>query len=88
MFSLGHFVGGIYFSGNRGFWLFVKYSVGKVDAATVSSVDNQSGKDILTVHSTFYNYRYDKEMTEGARTQGSQSSDNQFSTHMEYLTKN
>lgn len=67
------------------FWLLINHSDGKVIAdsntVNVSKVINNSGnKDILTLHSTFYNYRYDREIYDGVRDQGSQSSDNQYET--------
>lgn len=50
-------------------------------------INNSNGKiDLFTVHSTFYNYRYDDEIKYGTRTQGSQSSDNKYETP--YVTFN
>lgn len=46
------------------------------DSTVPIKIDNQSGipdSDIITVDTTFYNYRYDREMWNNARDQGSQS---------------
>ena len=40
---------------------------------TVTKVQNKSDKELLTVHSNFYNYRYDDEIKYGRRNQGAQS---------------
>lgn len=40
---------------------------------TTTTVDNQSDRTLLTVDTTFYNYRYDKEIYDGVRDQGAQS---------------
>lgn len=41
--------------------------------SSTTLVDNQSGRTLLTVDTTFYNYRYDKEMYDHVRDQGAQS---------------
>lgn len=41
--------------------------------STTTEVDNQSSQKLITVNTTFYNYRYDREMYDGARDQGAQS---------------
>lgn len=41
--------------------------------SSTTLVDNQSGRTLLTVDTTFYNYRYDKEMYDHVRDQGVQS---------------
>lgn len=52
------------------------------NSTSVTTPINQTNNSVklLTVHSNFYNYRYDDEMKKGTRTQGSQSSDNQYET--------
>lgn len=39
----------------------------------VTEVQNYSNQELLTVHSNFYNYRYDNEIIYGSRNQGAQS---------------
>lgn len=38
-----------------------------------TTVENNSSETLLTVNTTFYNYRYDKEIYDGVRDQGAQS---------------
>ena len=53
------------------FW--TRSSAGDSENTTTTKVINNSGEKILTVDTTFYNYRYDNEIYHNTRNQGSQS---------------
>lgn len=58
-----------------GYWLFqIGRHEGQRASAEVkkSEVNNYSSEEIITVHSTFYNYRSDNEISSGKRNQGAQ----------------
>ncbi len=58
-----------------GYWLFqIGRHEGQRASAEVkkSEVNNYSSEEIITVHSTFYNYRSDTEISSGKRSQGAQ----------------
>lgn len=64
----------VVFFGSMAFWqIGWKHSVADTSSGTTTVVQNKSTQSILTIDTTFYNYRYDKEIYNNVRDQGSQS---------------
>lgn len=55
------------------FWIWNSFASEAESSSSTTSIKNNSNKELLTIDSSFYNYRYDNEILYGTRTQGSQS---------------